>query len=118
MYVDDTSLTGDFDEEIERVRISLLAKYEGQNLRNLDKLVGVAINQDEAGITLDQRFYVKSIVLEGMGLTEVRNTSSPLNPGMDLTPRITDEEELDRRYRPYCTFLGKLVFLAGMTRPD
>ncbi|CAN0067604.1 unnamed protein product, partial [Choristocarpus tenellus] len=37
---------------------------------------------------------------------------------MDLTTRRTDEEELDQRYKPYRTILGKLMFLAGMTRPD
>ncbi|CAM9962104.1 unnamed protein product, partial [Choristocarpus tenellus] len=78
----------------------------------------MAFNRDEAGITPDQRFYVESIVREGMGSTEVRSTSSPSNPGMDLTPRRTDEEELDQKYKPYRTILGKLMFLAGMTRPD
>ncbi|CAN0066300.1 unnamed protein product [Choristocarpus tenellus] len=53
-----------------------------------------------------------------MGSTEVRSTSSPSNPGIDLTPRRTDEEELDQKYKPYLTILGKLMFLAGMTRPD
>ncbi|CAM9891516.1 unnamed protein product [Choristocarpus tenellus] len=53
-----------------------------------------------------------------MGSAEVRGTSSPVNPGMDLTARRTDEEELDQRYKPYRTILGKLMFLAGMTQPD
>ncbi|CAN0033951.1 unnamed protein product [Choristocarpus tenellus] len=52
-----------------------------------------------------------------MRSTEIRSTSSPLNPGIDLTARRTDEEELDQRYKPYRTILGKIMFLAGMTRP-
>ncbi|CAM9730393.1 unnamed protein product [Choristocarpus tenellus] len=97
---------------------NLLTKYEGRDLGTPDKLVGVAITRDEAGITLDQHFYAESIVREGMGSAEVRNTSSSLNPGMDLTARRTDEEELDQRHKPYRTILGKLMFQAGMTRPD
>ncbi|CAM9425457.1 unnamed protein product [Choristocarpus tenellus] len=44
--------------------------------------------------------------------------SSPSNPGMDLTPRRTDEEELDQNYKPYRTILRNIMFLAGMTRLD
>ncbi|CAM9949254.1 unnamed protein product [Choristocarpus tenellus] len=55
-YVDDISLTGDFDEEIMRMKNNLLTKYEGRNLGTPDKLVGVAINRGKAGTTLDQRF--------------------------------------------------------------
>ncbi|CAM9929437.1 unnamed protein product [Choristocarpus tenellus] len=117
-YVDDISLTGDFHEEIKRMKSNLLAKYEGRDLGTPDKLVGVAINRNEAGITLDQRFYAESIVREGMGSTEVRSTSPPSSPGMDLTTRRTDEEKLDQRYKPYRIILGKLMFLAGITRPD
>ncbi|CAM9959245.1 unnamed protein product [Choristocarpus tenellus] len=88
-YVDDISLTGSFHEEIKRMKNNLLSKYEGRDLGTPDKLAGVAINRDEAGITLDQHFYAESIVCEGMGSTEVRSTSSPLNPGMDLIARRT-----------------------------
>ncbi|CAM9948208.1 unnamed protein product [Choristocarpus tenellus] len=116
-YVDDILLTGNFHEEIKRLKSNLLTKYEGRDLGTPDKLVGVAINRDEAGITLDQHFYVESIVREGMD-TEVRDTSSPLNPGMDLTTRRTDKEELVQRYKPYRTILGKFMFLAGKTRSD
>ncbi|CAM9927801.1 unnamed protein product [Choristocarpus tenellus] len=117
-YVDDISLTGNFHENIKRMKSNLLTKYKGQYLGTPDKLVGVAINRDEAGITLDQHFYAERIVREGMGSTEVQSTSSPLNPGIDLTTRRNDEEELDQRYKPYRTILGKLMFLAGMTQPD
>ncbi|CAM9822090.1 unnamed protein product, partial [Choristocarpus tenellus] len=117
-YVDDISLTGNFLEEIKRMKSTLLTKYEGRDLGTPDKLVGVAITRDEPGITLDQHFYAESIVREGMRSTELRSTSSPLSPGMDLTARRTDEEELDQRYKPYRTILGKLMFLAGTTRPD
>ncbi|CAM9908848.1 unnamed protein product, partial [Discosporangium mesarthrocarpum] len=56
--------------------------------------------------------------MDGLGSMDVRTTSSPLDPGMDLTARWNDEEELDTTRCPYANILGKLVFLAGMTRPD
>ncbi|CAM9800780.1 unnamed protein product [Choristocarpus tenellus] len=52
-YVDDTA-TGDFTEEIQRMRASLLEKYKGRDLGTPDKLIGVSITVGEDGITLDQ----------------------------------------------------------------
>ncbi|CAM9605844.1 unnamed protein product [Choristocarpus tenellus] len=49
-YVDDISLTGNFHEEIKRMKSNPLTKYEGWDLGTPDKLVGVAINRDETSI--------------------------------------------------------------------
>ncbi|CAM9801478.1 unnamed protein product [Choristocarpus tenellus] len=56
--------------------------------------------------------------MAGMGTTEVRKTSAPLDPGMDLSAKQDHEEELDPTIYLYANILGKLMFLAGMTRPD
>ncbi|CAM9538360.1 unnamed protein product, partial [Choristocarpus tenellus] len=117
-YVDDTFTTGDFTEEIQRIRASLQEKYEGRDLGTPDKLIGVDITVGEDGITLDKQMYAKSIVMAGMGSKEVRTTSTPLDPGMDLSARQDHEEELDPTICPYASILGQLMFLAGMTRPD
>ncbi|CAM9144659.1 unnamed protein product [Choristocarpus tenellus] len=53
-YVDDTATTGDFTEEIQRIRASLLEKYEGRDLGTPDKPIGVGIAVGADGITLDQ----------------------------------------------------------------
>ncbi|CAN0057530.1 unnamed protein product [Choristocarpus tenellus] len=117
-YVDDTFTTGDFTEEIQRMRASLLKKYEGRDLGTPDKLIGVGITVGEDGITLDQQMYAKINVMAGMGTLEVRKTSTSLDPGKDLSAKQDQEEELDPIIYPYASVLGKLMFLAGMTRPD
>ncbi|CAM9873567.1 unnamed protein product [Choristocarpus tenellus] len=117
-YVDDTVTTGDFTEDIQRMRASLLEKYEGRDLGTLDKLIGVGITVGEDSITLDQLQYAESIVMVGIGSMEVRETSTPLDPRMDLSAKQDYEEELDPTIYPYASILGQLVFLAGMTRPD
>ncbi|CAM9817842.1 unnamed protein product [Choristocarpus tenellus] len=117
-YADDPATTGDFTEEIQRMRASLLEKYEGRDLGTPDKLIGVGITVGEDGITLDQQLYVKSIVMAGMGSMEVRETPTPLDPRMDLSARQDNEEELNPTIYPYASIFGQLMFLAGMTRPD
>ncbi|CAN0457410.1 unnamed protein product, partial [Discosporangium mesarthrocarpum] len=117
-YVDDTLFTGDFTEEIARMRKRLLEVHERGELGTPDKLVGVWITIRKDGITLDQELNAQGIVMAGMGSLDVRKTTTPLDPGMDLSARRHDEEELDTTRFPYASILGKLMFLAGMTRPD
>ncbi|CAM9903727.1 unnamed protein product [Choristocarpus tenellus] len=111
-YVDDTAITGDFTEEIQRMRASLLEKYEGRDLGIPDKLIGVGITVGEDGITLDQQLYAESIVMAGMGTTEVRKTSTPLDPGMDLSVKQDHEEELDPNHIPLCQYSWKTYVLS------
>ncbi|CAM9961766.1 unnamed protein product, partial [Choristocarpus tenellus] len=115
-YVDDTFTTGDFSEEIQRIRASLLEKYKGRDLGTPDKLIGVGITVGKDGITLDQQICtLKPLSWPGwMGSIEVRKTSTPL----DLSVKQGHEEELDPIIYPYASILGKLMFLAGMTQPD
>ncbi|CAM9572152.1 unnamed protein product [Choristocarpus tenellus] len=117
-YMDDTATTGDFMEEIQRMRALLREKYEWRNLGTPDKLIGVGITVGADSITLDQQLYAESIVMAGMGSTEVWDTSTPFNSGMDLSARHDNEEELNSTIFPYASILGQLMFLVDMTRPD
>ncbi|CAM9617636.1 unnamed protein product [Sphacelaria rigidula] len=69
-------------------------------------------------ITIDQRAYAESIVVEGRGSTQVRKTYTPLDPGMDPSEREEGKAEQNSSQFPYARILGKFMFLAGMTRPD
>ncbi|CAM9746957.1 unnamed protein product, partial [Choristocarpus tenellus] len=117
-YVDDTATIGDFTEEIQRMRASLLEKNEGRDLGTPDKLIRVSITVGADGITLDQQLYAESIVMAGMGSMEVRETSTPLDPGKDLSARHDNEEELNPTLYPQASILGQLMFLAGIIQPD
>ena len=117
-YVDDILLVGDWGDEVQRVVSHPLTGYEGRDLGVPDKLIGVALTATNEGIKLDQTLYAKSIIIDGTGLTDVRKVFTPLDPGMDLSPRQENEKEIDSSSLPCARILGKLMFLAGMTRPD
>ncbi|CAM9191807.1 unnamed protein product [Discosporangium mesarthrocarpum] len=106
-YVEDVLLTGNDHGKLIRIKRQLLRKT-----------LGVKISITEQGISLNQELYAESIVTEGMGSIRVRGASTPLDPGMDMAARREDEEILNGKLYPYPTLVGKLVFLAGMTRPD
>ncbi|CAM9301167.1 unnamed protein product [Discosporangium mesarthrocarpum] len=95
----------------------LFLKYKGRDLGTPKRILGVNISISEGVISLNQQLYAESTVSEGMGSVQVRGASTPLDPDMDMTARREDEAILDGNIYPYPT-LGKLMFLAGMTRPD
>ncbi|CAM9301783.1 unnamed protein product, partial [Sphacelaria rigidula] len=117
-YVDDLLFSGDYAEKIQRMQTYLLARFKGRDLGVPDKLLGVSVTVAHDSITLDQRAYAESIVVEGMGSTQVRKTYTLLDPGMGLSERKEGEGELNSSEFPYARILGKLMFLAGMTRTD
>ena len=85
----------------------LLAKYKGRDLSVPDKLVGVGVTVVRDSITLNQRTYAESIVVEGMGSTQLRENYVPVDLGMDLSERKVDEGELDPSQSLYARILGK-----------
>ncbi|MGH0052594.1 MAG: reverse transcriptase domain-containing protein, partial [Sphaerochaetaceae bacterium] len=117
-YVDDVLLTGNDEDEIQKMVTYLLSKYEGRDLGMPEKFVAINIQATEEGITLNQSLYAEGIVFEGMGSTDVRRVSTPLDPGMDVSAKSEEEDELDISRFPYARVLGKLMFLGGITQPD
>ena len=102
-YDDGILLTGDYEEEMQGKVNHLLKRYEGRDLGGLDKLIGVALMVTDKGTKLDQAPYT---ITEEMGLFDLRKVSTPLNPGMDLSPRQENEQELHRSSCSYTRSLG------------
>jgi Reverse transcriptase (RNA-dependent DNA polymerase) len=117
-YVDDLISTGDYNVELQRMKKSLLNTYQGRDIGTPDQLLGVQIKvESNIGINLDQIRYAADIVTGILGSLEVRKTSTPIDPGMDITATRSNEDVLDASYM-YSHHVGKLMYLAGMTRPD
>ncbi len=117
-YVDDLVFTGDYNTEIQRMKQSLLKTYKGRDIGTPDQLFGVHITVDSSeGITLDQSRYAADIVSGILGSLDVRTTTTPIDPGMDISATRSDDIVLDTSYM-YSHHIGKLMYLAGMTRPD
>ncbi|CAM9654752.1 unnamed protein product [Choristocarpus tenellus] len=99
---------------------------EGWSVSDFDACLYVKRSEDGRVAVLFH--YMDDISLTGNYHEEIPRTKNNLltrskeylitsNPGMDLTARRTDEDELDQKHKPYRTIQGKLMFLAGMTRP-
>jgi hypothetical protein len=85
-------------------------------------LLGVLIKRDQtAGVTrLSQEHYIDEI-LEEFNMTGCNPVSTPMNHAVKLTAEMSpssDEEKARMAKVPYRQAVGKLIYLAGWTRPD
>ena len=116
-YVDDLLFTGDDQRELDRMKAALLAKYPGRDIGVPDQLFGIQITLNADGIMMEQTRYATDIVTGIMGSLDVRMTTTPIDPGMDISATQSNEQPLSAGYM-YAHHVGKLMYLAGMTRPD
>ncbi|CAM9214121.1 unnamed protein product [Discosporangium mesarthrocarpum] len=96
------------------IKRQLLLKYDGRDFGTPKRILGVNISIAERGISLNQHLYAESIVSEGMGMRSIY-TTGPWH-GHDRTARRRGDT--GRQHLSYPTLVGKLMFLAGMTRSD
>ncbi len=116
--MDDSGLTGDWEEEILSMKNHLLQEFQGCDLGEPNIYVGIQLERRENGILLHQAGYAKKIIKTHLG-NITRDAPTPLQKGADLTPRNPDKEgPLDLLKYPYQQIVGQLLYLANMTRPD
>ena len=113
VYVDDIILTGDYKEEMERLKDFLSKEFEIKDLGYLRYFLGMEIARSRHGIFVSQRKYVLDLLKE-TGMLGCKPAPTPMDSnkkmgsGKDMTP-------VDRgRYQ---RLVGRLIYLSH-TRPD
>lgn len=120
--VDDILLSSTSKEESDRVTTELGKIFDLTDNGNVDWLLGCKItrNRTRRSLTITQEAYIDGI-LRTFGMEHCNSTTTPLPPGCKLTteqcPKAPDEER-DMQRLPYCTVVGKVMYLATCTRPD
>ncbi len=119
-YVDDLLITGNDPSKILEIKIELKKLFKLSSLGEPEKFLGMQIERDFAKktIVLHQSDFVKSIV-EKYTFGKERKASTPILIADSSTAK---EGELDNTtgYQKYSyrEIIGKLQYLAAMTRPD
>ena len=117
VYVDDCAITGLHDKHADKTVTDLSGLYD---LRKADitkqGMLGMGITRDVEGctISLSQKLLVDN-VLQLTGLTDARPVSTPFPGALNL---VREGTPLDVDRYPFATVVGKLMYLAVMTRPD
>jgi transposase InsO family protein len=118
MSVDDLTIVANSKDETKRVKEELSSEFLISDLGPVQWLLGVKIERyrDRRKLILSQASYIDSI-LARHNMSDCNSVLTPMIANQRLCayegPAITSEEAAD-----YRTFVGELMYLVAMTRPD
>ncbi|MCR2847942.1 hypothetical protein KN825_15305, partial [Weizmannia coagulans] len=113
VYVDDIILTGDHQEELQRLKLFLAKEFEVKDLGNLKYFLGMEIARSKIGISVSQRKYVLDLLKE-TGMTGCKPAETPMDTTIKLSMQSSGAPVDKGRYQ---RLVGKLIYLSH-TRPD
>ncbi len=118
LYVDDSALMGDWEEETLEMKSYPLKRFPGRDLGIMKNYVGMQVEYThEGGIFVHQKDYAKKLVTEFLGQA-ARTAKTPLEKGADMSAVKKGEEALNLEKHSYRRALGQILYLATTTRPD
>lgn len=106
VYVDDTILTGDHFEEIERVKATLGKKFEVKDLDKPKYFLGMEVDRSRRGIYISKRKYILDLLTEtdmlGCGAVETLiEVKKPKKKPKDKNGKEKDSEEEENSNEEY-----------------
>ena len=113
MYVDDIILTGDYEEEIIKLKELLATKFEIKDLSPLGYFLGMEVARSNKGIVISQRKYILDLLNE-IGMLGCKPIDTPMDPNKKAKK---GEESPPVDKGRYQRLVGKLIYLSH-TRTD
>jgi hypothetical protein len=119
---DDFTIIADSPQSSSRIKKEMRGFFELVDLGPISWLLGVSVSHDPKNrtIALGQETYIDQI-LTRFGLDKARPASTPMEPGVDLTPdspAISPILLTSAEKTTYREMIGSLMYLSTMTRPD
>lgn len=113
VYVDDLIITGARDTEIRKFKEEMHSLFRMSDLGLLSYYLGIEVNQDKHGITINQAAYAQKILKIG-GMAECNSACVPMETRLKLSKQ-SDRPPVD--VTMYRSIVGSLRYLVH-TRPD
>jgi transposase InsO family protein len=117
VYVDDILVAGRDKQTVQDVKDTLLTSFPGRDMGEVSSYLGMCVKRDRTrnALTISQTGMIKTLCTE-FGQDDAKAKTSPLSVSLKLSQN--EGYDLDTTTHPYCTLVGKLMFLAITTRPD
>ena len=113
VYVDDIILTGDYEDELIKLKTLLAKEFETKDLGSLKYFLGMEVARSRKGISVSQWKYVLDLLKE-TGMLGCKPAETPMDSSTKLGAN-KDSVPVDKgRYQ---RLVGKLIYLSH-TRPD
>ncbi|GKA15748.1 putative RNA-directed DNA polymerase [Tanacetum coccineum] len=113
VYVDDMVVTGDDEDEMNKLKDVLGAEFELKDLGKLKYFLGIEVARSSRGITMCQRKYTLDLLTE-TGMLDCKPIDTPIEQNHGLTLLTYKAPTNKERYQK---LVGKLIYLSH-TRPD
>lgn len=118
VYVDDLVIASSSIGEMNVVKQQLKDYYRMKDLGQLNYILGMEVSiDDKHNIKLSQSKYI-SDVLKRFGHSNSNTVSTPLPPGIQLTPNNETDNIANTPTYPYREVVGSLMYLMVSSRPD
>jgi len=117
VYVDDITITGNNNADIEKACDSLKSQFKMTDLSALKSILGIKVEVKDKVVTMSQQRYI-DVLLEKFGMNDSKPVSTPEVVGHDLEPSKLSDEEFKKLNMQYCELVGSLQYLVTATRPD
>jgi hypothetical protein len=121
VFVDDLIMAGSSEIAIERFKKEISEQFTMKDLGVLTRILGMEVNRwEDKTLSLTQMKYIEDI-LERFKMTLCRPASTPMEPGMVLSRKMspkTSKERQEAALFPYRELVGSLLYLSTHTRID
>ncbi|KAM0012210.1 putative RNA-directed DNA polymerase [Helianthus debilis subsp. tardiflorus] len=111
IYVDDMIITGNDEEEMQKLKANLFTEFEMKDLGRLKYFLGIEVLRSKQGIFICQKKYD---LLAETGMIDCKPADTPMMANQKLF--MEEKAELADKER-YQRLVGKLIYLSH-TRPD
>lgn len=121
IYVDDILIMSACKNQIDYTKKQIQERFDIDDIGEATKYLGLEIQRSTSGIYLHQRAFINELLVQ-YKMEECNAVKTPLDPGIKLTKCEKDncnekcENLVDSTV--YRRMIGKLLYLAGSTRPD
>lgn len=121
IYVDDMLIMSACKSKIEKTKAQISRRFDIDDIGEATKYLGLEIKRSTSGMILHQTAFTNELLRE-YNMDQCNSVKTPLDPGMKLlncekeTCSDKCEELIDST--SYRRIIGKLLYLAGSTRPD
>lgn len=113
VYVDDIILSGNDEEELQKLKKQLAQEFEVKDLGNLKYFLGMEVARSRKGIVVSQRKYTLDLLKE-TGMIGCKPVDTPMDPYKKLG---SVENSVPVNRGRYQRLVGRLIYLSH-TRPD
>ncbi|KAF0707825.1 Aste57867_6530 [Aphanomyces stellatus] len=117
VYVDDITITGNNNDDIEKACDELKQRFEMTDLGQLKSILGIQVDVKGNVVTMSQQGYVE-VLLDKFNMVDCNPVSTPKVIGQVLKPSKLNPSEVNALNLPYRELVGSLQYLVTCTRPD